>query len=147
MNKNMIKEFQCAGCVAGSNTECGSFKEHVGSSSGFRCVNHCAGTMIGMVGLIYLGLPKGFCRVGKDQKCCEVWLYEKNNFDFFNFCTLPIWAMEEDGYLFIRCYMPRVNMATVQVIKDGKFDELEKYCQEHNLPVPQNVANFIDDID
>jgi len=145
--KNMIEEFQCPGCVAGSDTKCGSFKETEGTFGGFRCEKHCAGTLIGMVGLIYLGLPKGFCRVGKDHNCCEVWLYKKNNFDFFNFCTLPVWVMEKDGYLFIRCYMPRVNTTTVQVIKNGKLDDLVKYCKEHNIPLPQNVADFIDEID
>lgn len=147
MNTEMIENFQCPGCVCGSNTKCGNFKVINGSFDGLRCDGHVAGTRMSMIGSIYLGLPKGFNRVGKSHDSCEIWLYENKQFEYYNFCTLPIWAMEQDGYLFVRCYMPRVNMAVVQVIKCATSKELIEYCLKNKIPFPQDVAEFYDEID
>ena len=147
MKNDMVKDFQCPGCVAGSDTDCGSFLLKESEFGGFRCEGHVAGTRISMIGSIYLGLPKGFSRVGKDHSCCSIFLYEKEQFEYYNFCTLPVWAMEKDGYLFVRCYMPRVNMAVVQVIKGATIEGLSEYCSGHGIPVPQDVAKFYDEID
>ncbi len=66
--KQMIEEFQCPGCVAGSDTNCEEFKveeeNKIEEERTFKCVNHCPGTRILGLGRIYLGMPKGFNRVG-----------------------------------------------------------------------------------
>jgi hypothetical protein len=64
--KKAIEEYQCSGCMTGSNTEC--FEP---CSTGIGCGKHYAGTMIFPgIGKIFLGLPKGFNRLGeiKDMK-------------------------------------------------------------------------------
>jgi hypothetical protein len=38
-------------------------------------------------------------------------------------------------------------MAVVQVIKGATVEGLSKYCGEHGIPSPQDVAKFYDEID
>jgi len=40
-------------------------------------------------------------------------------YDKFN---VPIWAMEMDGYLYVRCYLLRNNWLFVDVVKGGKLE-------------------------
>ena len=145
VGEEMVKEFQCPGCVSGPFEECFEKANH--SSA---CKNHFPGMDVyPNVGTINLGLPKGFNRVGyppaEEQKGCFIRLYEsweeklsieKYGYDNFN---VPVWAMEKDGYLFVRVYSPRINMTYVDVIKDGKLENLP--------PKTINVAEFVNDMD
>ena len=152
IQKEMVEEFQCPGCVCGMDVTCGAFapKDEEGPGANLACKGHVAGTTMAGLGEFYLGLPKGFCRVGvierrwphgselaKHNDNNNIRLFEKlPNYDRLN---VPVWAMEKDGYLFVRCFMPRINYTTVDVIKGGKFAE---------LPLnPINVAEFIEEID
>lgn len=61
--KKAIETYQCPGCVAGSNTKCGAFKQGHAPTA-FECTAHVPGTAMSRIGTIMLGMPKGFCRVG-----------------------------------------------------------------------------------
>jgi hypothetical protein len=139
IQKYMITEFQCAGCVNGSSPDDGCFiKEEVSLS----CDNHIArNNVLPIIGTINLGLPIGFNRLGPidtSKQKNNIRLYDsmpKDHWDKFN---IPVWAMEKDGYLFVRTYLPRTNVTWVDVIKDGKINEVDPY--------PINVGDFIDEI-
>jgi hypothetical protein len=60
-NEQLVKKFQCPGCVCGENTSCRSYKW---SEQSKKCEGHMLGTMLNFAGSIALGLPKGFCRPG-----------------------------------------------------------------------------------
>ena len=61
--KKMIEEFQCPGCVAGGDIECGECK--LKDEHGYVCCGgHVLGTMLGLGNNIALGLPKGFNKPG-----------------------------------------------------------------------------------
>ena len=47
--------------------------------------------------------------------------------------------MEKDGFLFVRTMCPRLNYTYVDIIKDGKMEQI--------CPDAINVAAFIDEID
>lgn len=146
---NMISEFICCGCVAGNDTEtCEEFKFHQRG-----CANHSMGTSVfGTPGHFALGLPKGFCKpgyikfgtVGKptDQMFihCYVSMEDHNTamgeYDKFN---VPVWALEKDGYLFIRVYRPRINQTLVDVIKGATVSQLPDSVID--------VVEFYDEID
>lgn len=65
MDRNgMIEEFQCPGCLIGSSThDCEGYKLVV-TDDHFACTGHVPGTFTMPGGVIYLGLPKGFNKVG-----------------------------------------------------------------------------------
>ena len=56
--KDAVQEYQCPGCVVGSDTDC----YEKGNNS--ECGKHVAGTIMHPGGRIYLGMPKGFNRQG-----------------------------------------------------------------------------------
>lgn len=137
----MIDEFQCPGCLHGINTsDCSQFKL-MSDPSG--CTNHRPATFMSGAGKLALGLPKGFNRCGPIDFSLPgvtfIRLYEKiedhHGWDKFN---IAVWAMEKDGYLFVRTYLPRTNRTYVDVIKGGTLDK---------CPGAINVGEFSDDID
>lgn len=140
--EQMVKQFQCLGCVTGSDPKsCDAFKlRDLGVGSGKTCGSHVSGTMIfPTVGKFVLGLPKGFCREGDGK--LYVRLFPKGEltpkWDKFN---VPVWAMEQEGFLYVRTYSPRVNYTYVDVIEDGTFALF-------NGREVIDVGGFIDDID
>jgi hypothetical protein len=138
LQKEMTEKFQCPGCVCGSSTDDGCFKEE---DYNLGCGAHVPGTTVyPVVGNINLGLPKGFNRNGPIDKRMQhsiIRLFETiPDYDRFN---IPIWAMEQDDYLFVRVYLPRANTTFVDVIKDGKIT---------SLPLStMNVSEFYEEID
>jgi hypothetical protein len=140
VQKTMIEEFQCPGCMHGHNIEC---VELDSSDGNFCCKKHYpATTIMPFVGPINLGLPKGFNRIGPVDKSLSKPLIrlwpEKSHFKYDKF-NIAAWAMEKDGYLFVRCYMPRLNWTFVDVIQNGTIKEI--------CPDAVDVGKFIDEID
>lgn len=164
VQRQMIEEFQCSGCVSGSDTKCGVFRLEGGEDGdkGFRCGAWTPGTIGIPGGRICLGLPVGFNKTGPIemeyiQKGGYVTLYASpadlgenpvgpaNIFSGeYNKLNLPVWAMEQDGHLFVRVISPRKCLPRVQVIKGGTFAIFDKYP---NIPKPINVGEFVDQID
>jgi len=153
--QSMVEKFQCPGCLRGSDTSCGKYSL---DPDGFSCENHAIGTsMLSLNGLIKfaLGLPKGFNRPGLEKNSDNVRHY-KNQMEirfhdattdegkmklrrWWNHLNVAVWAMEQDGYLFVRTFSPRINTTYVDVVKGGSRTDL--------VPDAINVADFIDDID
>lgn len=122
--KHLIEKYQCPGCVVGSDTECGNFQ--LGNCN--ECKSHCAGTMMMGAGILLLGMPKGFCRLGND-KTMKPWFYKHTadfHFDTFN---IPAWKhLTEEGHILVRMYMPRVNVGALLVFETGDLDSIN--CKE-----------------
>tara|TARA_Y100000310_G_scaffold56232_1_gene51651 strand:+ start:51068 stop:51547 length:480 start_codon:yes stop_codon:yes gene_type:complete len=145
----MIEKFQCPGCTCGCGVEeCDNFKFDTVQPDWFKCKGHSAGTMLMPGGKIALGLPKGFNKVGAltnsmmdDDHTTNIRLHEnietaESIWD--DQLNLPIWAMEEDGYLFVRTYQPRINMGWIDIVKGGTMAL---------VPSAIDVSKFIDEID
>jgi hypothetical protein len=147
----LIEEFQCPGCVVGSDTTCGKFEERDSS-----CVNHVAGTMLLGAGSFLLGMPKGFCKTGlaydrstgklESANKANVAFYNADEHevagDFWNNCNVPVWAMEKDDHLFVRVFMPRINFSCTQVIDGGTIQMIRD--KGFN---PLDVREFYEEID
>lgn len=143
----MVERFQCPGCVAGSDTQCGSFRPS-GENGG--CLAHVLGTFSPGSGSFALGLPKGFNRAGweyqpadvnrpiehRNQLCIRLWpeggapLWDKFN--------VPVWAMEWEGVLLVRTFSPRVNFSCVDVVENGTLKM---------VPQALNAAEFLEEMD
>jgi hypothetical protein len=155
IRKAMVAQFQCSGCTCGHEPDtCKSadIREVQGCNA---CYGWSAGTFMSPGGAIAIGLPKGFNRMGQaksaqweasehKQDFIYIRLWESpthftEHFTGYNRFNVPVWALEQDGFLFVRCYMPRTNFTVVDVIKDGKRADL--------CPNAMNVADFSAEMD
>lgn len=135
--EKLIKEFQCPGCVCGiSPTDCERYEYREMEGGSFRCEGHVCGTTMMPGGTIALGLPKGFCKTGferdpfdktgktqrgRNKMDLRIWPAGKTpQWDRLN---VPVWAMERDGFAFVRTFSPRVNLSFVDVIEGGKLPD------------------------
>jgi hypothetical protein len=71
-----------------------------------------------------------------NQPLIRFWL--KGTHPDWDNLNVPIWALEKDGYLFVRTYMPRINDSFVDVVEEG----LLGLC-----PTAIDVSKFYDEID
>lgn len=148
--KEMIKEFQCPGCVNDCDPEELEFE-----SSGFKCKKHCPGTAMAnqaSLSKIWLGLPKGFNRVPFGQNELDVLLYDSlEKWDEYDRhkrldkdermykLNVPVWQYEKDGYLFVKSFSPRAGYIVVDVIKGAT---------SWDFPHTINISDrFLEDID
>jgi len=123
-----IKTYQCSGCVSGTYPDC-----FIKEDSGIGCTKQCAGTSIASpsigINTIFLGLPKGFCRIGY-QKDMQVYIFESQvqqekewKYDKFN---IPVWKhLDEHGNILVRGYMPRLNLGFIHVILNGDIKKIK----------------------
>ncbi len=122
-----IRTYQCPGCVCGHKpSTCASLKKE----DGYGCKNHCAGTIIEKIGKIFLGMPKGFNRLGPYNsmklyifKDWESFLKIHNRYDEFN---IPFWKYIDDkGNLMVRGFMPRINEPFIHIILNCTIEKVE----------------------
>lgn len=141
----MVEEIQCPGCTCGGApaVTCPSFKAETGY--GFACKAHSPGTLIARAGWMCPGLPKGFDKVGafrakgddKRRNNLRLWIHpDMPDWDYLN---VPVWAMEEEGVLYVRTYCPRINVNFVDVIQGGSMKDVPSRVHD--------VADFINEID
>lgn len=135
----LVERFQCPGCVCGCGIDCGKYKYDYRE---LRCVAHVLGTYMNGA-LIALGMPKGFNRAGwdasgKQRNKIDIRLFLEDQRPEWDNLNVPVWAIEQDGFLFVRTFAPRVNITWVDIIEKGKLS----IC-----PNAINVSNFIEDID
>lgn len=139
----MVEQFQCPGCVAGCDTQCGKFKPN--KEYGFTCQGHVVGTSMTGAGHIALGLPTGFNRTGLDpshpigtSNTMNVRMWVQGTHPHWDHFNVPVWALEREGYLFVRTLMPRRNWSFVDVVEGGTL-----------ALVPQaiDVSKFYNDMD
>jgi hypothetical protein len=154
--QQMITKFQCSGCIHGSDVyTCKEAYLPNPDLSPVYCLAWVPGTTMCPGGKIALGLPKGFNKTGmyKDVQCavtkgpypCYIRLWE-NKEHFLKMCfygydklNVAVWAMEQNGYLFVRCFCPRINTSYIDIIKDGKKSEL--------APLAIDPSTFYSEID
>lgn len=147
-NRRMTEAFQCPGCTLGMDTGCGSYKlnEETGA-----CAAHRLGTMMSFAGPFALGLPKGFCRPGVDRDRNGLWceprfalplrfFYDgrRPQWDAYN---VPVWAMEQGAYLFVRTLEPRRGNLWTDVIEGGRLSDVP------SVALPVNVGPMQTEMD
>lgn len=120
-----IEQYQCAGCVVGGDLEC---YEHT-DNYGIQCSAHVCGTMImPTVGMLLLGMPTGFCRLGEGKQKVQIFknyehLNEGWNYGIYN---VPVWKHRtEEGHILVRGLSPRINKTFLHVIIEDCFDSID----------------------
>lgn len=144
--EELVERFLCPGCVCGSDVKCGRYENYSGNAHSVMCRGHVIGTsVLPMPGNIALGMPKGFNRPGwcsfeeRSHNKMEIRLWPKGyrpNWDDFN---IAVWALEREGFLFVRTGMPRVGKWVVDVIEGGKAAEM--------CPAAKDVTKMYDEYD
>ena len=122
--EDAIQTYQCPGCVSGDYPKC--FEQ--GDTD--ECSNHTAGTNIfPAVGRIFLGLPKGFCRLGVclDTKIKLFERFEEfqatwGDYDKFNIPVLK--HLDKHGNSLVRGLTPRLNYPFIHIILGNALDKI-----------------------
>lgn len=120
--KKAIEEYQCVGCISGSDISCFSENE----MGGIGCGKHRAGTLLSSIGAIFLGMPKGFNRLGESTRLNPV-IYE--NFESsdwkYNKFNIPVWKYLLNGHTFVRGIMPRKNEPFIHIFLENCVDKID----------------------
>jgi hypothetical protein len=120
--EEMIEKFQCPGCVSGPDPKtCPGFK--LDEQYGFKCESHVLGTSINGQIHIALGMPKGFNRPSpqddmvRTRSTLQLGLWLKGTNPAWDKLNIPVWALERDGFLFVRTYAPRTDRGRIDVLE------------------------------
>jgi len=118
-----VQEYQCPGCIIGYDVSC--YKE----GDYLECGKHISGTRVSNIGKIFLGMSKGFNRLGTQESTKinifktfgDGWGYTKFN--------IPVWKyLNENNHTIVRGICPRTNYAWIHIFLEnciGMIDCLE----------------------
>lgn len=131
--KKAVETYQCPGCVVGSDTACYE------KSKNEACEKHVPGTLImPVVGRIFLGMPKGFDRLGScDKMKINIFreLPDAWGFDQFN---VPVWKhKDEHGNTIVRGLSPRINAPFLHIILTDCMDSIS--CMEITKEIQEGM--------
>ena len=117
--KNAVEQYQCPGCVGGSNISC-----YKGDNT--QCTKHVAGTVIyPAIGTIFLGMSTGFNRKGNDENLV-IGMFNKlsewGEYDKFN---VPCWKYKDkSGNTLVRGLSPRLNKTFLHVFLEDCMTDI-----------------------
>ncbi len=126
--KNAVEDYQCSGCGIGGDITCYKNENIVGKG----CSAHSAGTFMGGIGKIFLGMPKGFNRLGEtDLKIYMFTSFEKHGgYDKFN---VPAWKhVNEKGHTIVRGISPRINKPWIHIYLEDCSSQIDCYEVTNN---------------
>lgn len=134
--KNAVENYQCPGCVIGGDISCFETPR-----LGVGCEKHLAGTYIPSIGCIFLGMPKGFNRLGHyPNKVMKPYIWK--NFaaeNSYNKWNIPVWKyLDENGNTLVRGLRPRVNESFIDIYLENCLDKID--C----LEITKEDVDFMD---
>lgn len=115
-----VEEYQCPGCVCGSDIECYQKGESL------SCSKHVVGTILLGMGHILLGMPKGFNRVGGNEKLNPsiYGTYESSDWKY-NKWNVPVWKyLDKFGNTLVRGMCPRTNFTFLHIFLEDCMDKI-----------------------
>ena len=120
--KEIIEKYQCYGCGGEGYAKCYNNT----SMRDFACSDFVSITYVYPGGKIFLGLPKGFKRLGPYStmkinifiKFSDGWKYNKYN--------IPVWKYrDKNNNTIIRGISPRINMPFIHIFIEDCLDKIE----------------------
>ena len=132
--KSAIEEYQCSGCVSGCDISC--FEKDY--TAGIGCGKHRAGTFCLGVGSMFLGMPKGFNRLGQlsGMQPSIYATYTEGHYDMWN---IPVWKYKNPiGHTFVRGIRPRKNEPFLDIFLEDCLEKID--C----LLITQDDVNCMD---
>ena len=121
--RKAVEEYQCPGCIYGDDFESCYQKDSI---AGVGCGRHCPGTILSGVGPLFLGLPRGFNRLGDSSFRPCIFLSQNDQEEELPFYTynIPVWKYQDKETIFVRIYQPRLNRGWVYIILDGDINKI-----------------------
>jgi hypothetical protein len=121
--KDAIEKYQCSGCVCGSDVSC--YKP----SETEACGKHVVGTAVTGIGKIFLGMPKGFNRLGPAETMAINIFKSISDGWKFDFLNIPVWKyLDSNGNTIVRGISPRINSPFLHVFLGDCMDNID--CAE-----------------
>lgn len=120
--KKVIESYQCTGCINGYDISC--FKEN--ESGGIGCGKHIAGTMMSGVGSFFLGMPKGFNRIGENAKLKPNIYKDFDSSEWeYDMWNIPVWKhLSNEGHTFVRGISPRINKPFIHIFLENCIERV-----------------------
>lgn len=133
--KKAIENYQCTGCSVGSDIRC-----FTSDSFGEGCGKHFSGTgVLGGIGKILLGMPKGFNRMGEQKELRPKIFKSFSDYGSYDKWNIPTWKYKDEfGNTLVRGLMPRRNEPFLHVFLEDCLDQVNCY-----LVTPEDVE-FMD---
>ena len=131
-----IEQYQCSGCAVGCNISC--YKKRTDNPDGIECAKHFAGTGVMSIGKIFLGMPKGFNRLGESEKTRICIYYTFSQYKGYDTWNIPVWKYLENGHTFVRGISPRVNRPFIHVFLEDCMEKIN--CTE----ITKELHDFMD---
>jgi len=119
-----IKEYQCSGCIR----SCEETIKGNNIGTGCGCQEHQAGTLT-VYGNLFLGLPKGFNRLGTYKEfrphIFETFESFEKQFGYEKF-NVPVWKFKnEHSHTLVRGLSPRLCQPFIHIILEDCIDKIE----------------------
>lgn len=123
--KLAVKEYQCPGCLK----DCKNLSNYSQSGDSIGCGSHIAGTILGGAGKIFLGMPKGFNRLGSyNGMPLEIYETYEDGWNY-NMWNIPVWKhLNKEGHTLVRGMSPRTNVQFLHVYLEDCRDKVN--CME-----------------
>jgi hypothetical protein len=119
-----VQEYQCPGCSGGPFPQC-----YIKGGPGIGCSNHHPGTMLFPGGTIFLGMPKGFNRVGNTEMLHLYIFPDFDSTETLDMFNIAVWKYRDPhGNTLVRGLRPRLNQPFLWVILDDCMDQF--HCVE-----------------
>ncbi len=117
--KVAVEEYQRPGCVCGHDISC---YQKEGDEA---CSKHVPGTTMSHIGRFFLGMPKGFNRLGPDREM-RIYIFPELKdgwgYDIFN---VPVWKhKDKNGNVIVRGISPRINAPFLHIFLSGCLSEI-----------------------
>ena len=115
-----VEEYQCPGCFYGINSECYEI------SKDQSCDKHVSGTMANLIGKLFIGMPKGFNRLGEFHKT-KINIFEKYDDGWgYNLFNVPVWKhLDKHNNTLVRGICPRINHPFIHVFLEDCIDKID----------------------
>jgi hypothetical protein len=103
-------------------------------SGGIGCGKHKAGTMVNGIGSFFLGLPKGFNRLGHLETMKPIIFnsfkdFSESGWKEYNNFNMPVWKhLDEHGNTLVRELMPRINEPFLHIFLEDCISQI--HCLE-----------------
>jgi hypothetical protein len=132
-----IQEYQCTGCFTGPFPHCYKKSE---KGEGIGCADHQPATIMGPAGLIFLGMPRGFCRLGGINAKLRLHIFPTFKEGWgYGIWNVPVWKyLSPAGHTMVRGLSPRNNFPFLHVYLEDCRDQIN--C----LEVTQADVDYMD---
>jgi hypothetical protein len=116
----LIEKYCCNGC-ARAKIHCSDIE--VNKKEGYRvCKNHLpAGLLSGFSFVMNYALPPGF---NETLQSTQIRIWEPGSRPSYNALSVAVWALEDDGLLFVRVLWPRTGWYYVDIVPEATIAEV-----------------------